>query len=388
MNYRTQNEYCCDYYWSDEKTFTPAVDHLIDQIRNEKKISRLVFFGTTTDQTYETDWKYIKQQVGKYFTKNPPLVTYVAQPVLGDSSYAVEIHYLRNTPVEMNIKYKTFEDVQYQIIDSDDRKSVLIEGVKSNLSYSVRKQSDEIFRKIEMILLNENMQIEDIVRQWNYIGRITAIENDIQNYQAFNDARSVFYNKANWNKHGYPAATGIGMDCAGVIVELIATRHKNDAIKIAPVDNPMQIAAHKYSQQVLIGKYDERLCGKSTPKFERAKAVSCKHGYTCFVSGTAALRGEESLTGKSCGCQTDMTIENIELLISGDNLKRYGISVQYPVPMDFARVYIKNPEEYKEASESVNNKWKEVKALYVKADVCRDELLVEIEGMASSRFYV
>lgn len=388
MNYRTQNEYCCDYYWSDEKTFIPAIDHLMDQIRNEKNLSRLVFFGTTTDQAYESEWKYLKTQVGRYFENNPPLVTYVAQPVLGDSTYAVEVHYLRNTPVNMDITYKIFEDVQYQVIDSDDRKSVLIEGVKSDLSYSIRKQSDEIFRKIEMILLNENMLIEDIVRQWNYIGRITAIENDIQNYQAFNDARSIFYNKADWSKYGYPAATGIGMDCAGVIVELIATQHKNDAIRIAPIDNPLQIAAHQYSQQVLIGKNDERLCSKSTPKFERAKAVSCEHGYTCFVSGTAAIRGEDSLTGKSCALQTDMTIENIELLISGENLKRYGMTVRQAVPMDFARVYIKNSNEYKETFERVNDKWKKVKALYVKADVCRDELLVEIEGMASSRFYV
>lgn len=388
MNYRAQNEYCCDYYWSNEKTFELSINQLIDQIQNEKKVSRLVFFGKTTDETYESELNYIKTQVGKSFEKKPPLVTYVAQPVLGECSYAVEIHYLRNTPVKMNIEYKEFEDVQYLVIDSDDRRSVLIGGVRSDLSNSIRKQSDDIFRKIETILSDEHLHIEDIVRQWNYIGRITALEDNVQNYQAFNDARSIFYNKADWSKHGYPAATGIGMDCAGVIVELIATQQKSKAVQIKPIDNPMQIAAHKYSQEVLIGKNDERLCNKSTPKFERAKAVSCEHGYTCFVSGTAAIRGEDSLTGKSCACQTNMTIENIDLLISGDNLEKYGIHINEAAPMDFARVYVKNANEYKETQECVNNKWKKVKALYVKADVCRDELLVEIEGMASSRFYV
>ena len=64
---------------------------------------------------------------------------------------------------------------------------------------------------------------------------------------------------------------------------------------------------------------------KTTPKFERAKAVWKEdHGFV-YVSGTAAIRGEQSLEGVGIEQQTLTTLENIEYLVSRDNLNRSDI---------------------------------------------------------------
>ncbi|GAB1450806.1 hypothetical protein MASR2M47_08620 [Draconibacterium sp.] len=66
-------------------------------------------------------------------------------------------------------------------------------------------------------------------------------------------------------ENGYPAATGIGMNCGGIIIEFLAVQ--SDDLKSFPINNPSQIAAHTYSKNVLAG---EECMLKTTPKFERA----------------------------------------------------------------------------------------------------------------------
>ena len=54
-----------------------------------------------------------------------------------------------------------------------------------------------------------------------------------------------------------------------------------------PLDNPLQVPAHRYSGRVLAsGKEAVR----TTPKFERVRLL----GDVVFVSGTAAIKGEDS----------------------------------------------------------------------------------------------
>ena len=58
----------------------------------------------------------------------------------------------------------------------------------------------------------------------------------------------------------------------------------------------------------------------TTPKFERAKAVYKNETLAIYISGTAAISGELSINDKDIEQQTYITIENIEELISKENL--------------------------------------------------------------------
>ena len=132
-----------------------------------------------------------------------------------------------------------------------------------------------------------------------------------------------------------------------------------------PIDNKLQIAAHAYSPQVLETAQQQ----KTTPKFERAKSMTFDDKKLIYVSGTAAIRGEESLTGVGLERQLHITMENIAQLTGDAQLK-------------MLRVYLKNKSDYKEAYEVLSSYQLAIPVSYMCADVCRDELLIEIEGIA------
>ena len=66
----------------------------------------------------------------------------------------------------------------------------------------------------------------------------------------FNNVRSNFYNQATWSM-GYPAATGIGSNLGGILVDIDAAVFTRPECFATPIDNKLQVAAHAYSPQVL-----------------------------------------------------------------------------------------------------------------------------------------
>ena len=122
---------------------------------------------------------------------------------------------------------------------------------------------------------------------------------------------------------------------------------------------------------------------KSTPKFERAKLIETERGACCFVSGTAAIRGEESMDASSARRQTMMTIENIDYLVSKENLVRHGCQ-PYDLEYRQLQVFVKNAEDYEEVRAVVEARYPQLSVVYSIADVCRRELLVEIEGILTT----
>ncbi len=73
------------------------------------------------------------------------------------------------------------------------------------------------------ILASEGMSMDDLVRQWNYIGNILETKNNCQNYQLFNEVRNDYYTRFRKVK-SYPAATGVGMMHGGVILDFCALK--------------------------------------------------------------------------------------------------------------------------------------------------------------------
>ena len=333
-------------------------------------ICGIVFFCQEDKTGYHQMLDCFKISLKKILGRDIP-VTLVPQPLLPTDGLTAEIYTLSTT-----------EGIQfhegYGLLQNKDSSLIFIEGIaSSDFRDGVFKQSTEVFEKLDSILARHGFSPDDIVRQWNYIGNITHHREGRQNYQEFNDARTAYYKKGNWT-NGYPAATGIGASCEGIIVGCIAYK---SAGHIFPINNPLQIAAHEYSKKVLVD--DNANAIKSTPKFERAKLVEIGNRACCFVSGTAAIRGEQSMDANSARKQTIQTIENIEYLVSKENLERYGCQ-RYDLHYVNLRVYIKNAEDYEEVRAVVEEKYPDIPTVYTIADVCRQELLVEIEGILIS----
>ena len=76
------------------------------------------------------------------------------------------------------------------------------------------------------------------------------------------------------------------------------------------------------------------------------------------------------------------TISLIRHLISVENIKENGIDFSGELKIVHLRVYVKHAADFQKVREVVEAELPGINVFYVCAPVCRDELLVEIEGVA------
>jgi enamine deaminase RidA (YjgF/YER057c/UK114 family) len=116
-------------------------------------------------------------------------------------------------------------------------------------------------------------------------------------------------------------------------------------------------------------------------------AITCGSYAMIFISGTASITAAETRHLGDAAAQAGETLDNIAALISEENLARHGLPGLGTTlaGMGLARVYIKRKEDYSRVRAICEERLGELPTIYAVADVCRPDLLVEIEGMALSR---
>ena len=362
-----------DIHHSAAATFERALEEILAAVKqNSQTPLRIVIFGAPkSNDEYLKHRQQIEQAYREaYPAESRPLVAYVAHAPL-DATLTAEVAYWEQTPA--SIEYND----DYIVIDND---YILSGGLYSDLGLHTGLQADNIFERVAEILSTEGVSAANIVRQWNYIERITDITPDGQNYQLFNDSRSRFYNSCEWT-NGYPAATGIGTQDGGVVVVFDVMRDSNESSHA--IDNPLQISAHAYSQQVLINPDEAQ--HKTTPKFERARHVICADGHQMlYISGTAAIRGEESCEA-DIEEQTALTMENIAKLTDKETLEAYGVKDAAELEYRMLRIYLKHYSNLETVKDWFEKHYPNVQKTFLLADICREELLIEIEGIAAEK---
>ncbi len=251
---------------------------------------------------------------------------------------------------------------------------------------SVFDQSLTMFQKAAKRLAARDFAFHQVIRTWLYIGDIVGPEGDTQRYKELNRARTEFFRDMTFSPHLmldgseekelYPASTGIGADGKGIVMSCMALASYRSDLVLQPLENPQQTSAFDYGT-----KY-----GQKSPKFARAMAVGTRDQATTFVSGTASITGSETRFVGDVQGQTHQTLDNIGALISHDNFRRHGMPGLGSTLDNLAlvRVYIKNQEDYRSARAVCEERLGELPTIYAVADVCRPDLLVEIEGIAFS----
>ena len=368
-------------------TFGEQLDNLLSHYTPNGNTIRLVLFGNPENrQEFHDQRRLASQKLSSYFEGRPPVFTYVAQPPVERFQLAMEVTELE-TEIGTQIFYKQKDDLPYIIVQTGGVKVLFVGGASGDEEEDcIQKQSEMIFSGLEEIFRLEGMPVSSIVRQWNYIEKITRIAGKHQHYQEFNDARSRFYLNTEWHD-GFPAATGIGTEYGGVIVDLDAVYTNGSDIRIVALNNSLQVPAHDYSKAVLIAPDDEKCSGVTTPKFERGKLILRGGEGTIYVSGTAAIRGETSYINQGIEEQTRITLENIEHLISLETLAGSGAKKFTKAEISSLRIYLKEVSFFEPCKRIVEEIYPGVPAVYLKADICREELLVEIEGMARVKLW-
>lgn len=283
----------------------------------------------------------------------------------------------------IEVVYKFFKSIPYIIINASSVKEIWAGGVSSFLyPDDTKKAAEEAFDLMVDLLAEEKMSLNDLVRQWNFIGDILKMHKENQNYQIFNEVRNEYYNHYR-NVPGYPAATAIGMKHGGVILDFCALK-SDGIVKTTPINNPDQVNAYEYSQEVLKGLSGTGKTKKRPPQFERALLLTSVNGSVLYISGTASIIGQETIGHNDIKAQTIVTLENINKLADKDRISQItgnGKLISY----DFVslRVYVKNQKDFPVVRSICKEHFPTVPTSFIEADICRDDLLVEIEAELS-----
>lgn len=248
---------------------------------------------------------------------------------------------------------------------------------------SVYDRSLICFQKMSNMIAKCDTRYEQVIRTWLYLGDIVGPEGETQRYKELNRARTDFYEPITFGMGltpklpfpVYPASTGIGTNGKGIMMSCIALQTDRPDVVLVPLENPQQISAFDYGQA-----YSPR-----SPKFARAMAVACGDSATIFISGTASITASETRYVGDVEGQTAQTLDNIEALISRDNFRRHGVNTGIGATLEdlaLLRVYIKYQEDFEKTRAVCRKRLGEVPTVYAVGDVCRPDLLVEIEGIA------
>ena len=203
----------------------------------------------------------------------------------------------------------------------------------------------------------------DIFRIWNFIPGINARdESDQDRYMRFNAARFQAFEGQPDDEHPYPPASGVGHEGRDLVLHLLRGN-----VVVEAVDNPRQILPERYSET----------WGKLPPVFIRSALVSgVLEDRMLIISGTASVRGEETMHVDDLDAQLDETIRNIEELLrattEGDDDPK----------LDSMLIYVPKAEHLDHLRKRIMNELAgpSTTAEFRVAQLCRDKLLVEIEG--------
>jgi chorismate lyase/3-hydroxybenzoate synthase len=198
-------------------------------------------------------------------------------------------------------------------------------------------------------------------RVWNIFPAITEGDGDNERYRAFCRGRHrAFTESARQPKH-YPAATAIGCAAPQLFIMFLAGKQPSRQI-----ENPRQQSAYHYPRQY----------GPRSPQFSRAAMIAsgtATDQTSLLVSGTASIVGHLSHHPDDWEAQLEETNKNLDTLI-----QHTGLQLRSQV----LRVYLRAGIPSAPVIEQLKSRWgQNLNILALQGDICRRELLLEIEGV-------
>ncbi len=312
-----------------------------------------------------------------------PLTLFVVQPPCEGRGIAIEAWAVGTTHAKVE-----YHNEHLVTVDYDGLRWIYASGGSLHREgRTAHEQSLEAFHNLQQSLKQGGASFEDVVRVWLYQGCITEEVDGVERYRELNRARTDFFADIPFDKRPimtaragqavYPASTGIGTLCHGLITACMALQTERKDVFLLPLENPLQTSAFDYPQEY----------SAKSPKFARAMAVRAGDDITTWISGTASIVNAETVHKGDAVKQTEQTLTNIEKLISSENFARLGWPDAGATLADLAKihVYVKHATDYEKVREVCERRLGRLPAIYAVADVCRPDLLVEIEGVAFSR---
>ena len=200
-----------------------------------------------------------------------------------------------------------------------------------------------------------------LLRMWNYLDAINEGEGDLERYRQFcvGRGRGLGLGPAT---HGYPSATAIGRQRADHHLQVFWLAGKAAG---TAVENPRQVSAYHYP----------RVHGPVSPSFSRALVAPDR---TVLISGTASIVGHVSQHHGDAMEQLEETVRNLTAF-NAHTSRRHTTDSK-----DLLKVYVRDPALTAPVAARLRQLYPDSDILLVAADVCRRELLVEIEAVVGA----
>jgi enamine deaminase RidA (YjgF/YER057c/UK114 family) len=236
------------------------------------------------------------------------------------------------------------------------RAYVTLSAISAGKSGSDSQQAMVMLEKGESVLKQLGGDFTCVPRTWMWLGDILSWYGD------FNKVRNQFFVErgliGKGSRQSMPASTGIGLSLAGA----------------GPCGMDLTAVLEPASSIEFLGAIGRQQCAlEYGSAFSRASRAATPAGSTVFVSGTASIdaKGVTTHIGDARG-QIDTTIENVRAVLRDMNC---GDS-------DVVQViaYCKTAEvegAFEEFKKRLDWPW-----ITVICDICRDDLLFEIEAAA------
>ena len=243
-----------------------------------------------------------------------------------------------------------------RVVNVPGRTYLAMSNISAPNIVNIDEQAKTMLEKAEAILRNFGADFSDVPRTWMWLGDILTW------YDSFNQVRNKFFAERGLitkkEIQPLPASTGIGLsslDNGNCAMDLVAVIEPSKSIKYLP-STGRQYCAFEYGSA-----------------FSRASIAITPGAETVYVSGTASidLDGRTTNIDDPLG-QINETILNVRYALSNVNCRDDDIFQ--------AVAYCKTPEVEKIFnSVKTDLNWP---CFSVVCDICRPELLFEIEATA------
>jgi chorismate lyase/3-hydroxybenzoate synthase len=194
-------------------------------------------------------------------------------------------------------------------------------------------------------------------RLWNYLDAINLGDGDDERYRRFCQGRAR--GMRTLDGAPYPAATAIGRQDGVRVLQVYGLAARRPG---TPVENPRQVSAWRYPRQY----------GPTAPTFARGMRADAR----LLISGTAAVVGHASAHHDDLAAQVDETLANLASL-----LDTAGTTMPLGAPSQL-KAYLRDPADAAFVAAALAARLPQLGGLLLLAgDICRRELLIEIDGV-------
>ncbi len=218
-----------------------------------------------------------------------------------------------------------------------------------------------------LIELAREMKCPHLLRAWNYFPAINEGMGDQERYRRFCLGRARAFEDDGVDDASLCAGTAIGGDEHKLRIYLLCGQSPG-----LNIENPRQVSAYRYPRRY----------GPRSPSFARATVLpSVGEQALLMISGTASVVGHETRHQGDVLAQTREILANLDSLlaesarISGrDGLARFG-------EHSLIRVYLRRASDWPAVGALLRAAWPDARIAAFRGDVCRSDLLVEIEAV-------